>query len=89
VAVVVEMERICCSLVCSNCCRQGKVATKNEWQVSKGHMTSLTHDLLSLLFGCHLTLYATIAAYKVAASHLPMLDNFKFCIKKKGGKSKN
>ena len=47
------------------------------------HMTSLTHDLLLLLFGCHLTLYTTIATYKVAASYLPMLDNFKFRIKKR------
>ena len=47
------------------------------------HITSLTHDLLLLLFGCHLTLYAAIATYKVATSYLPMLDNFKFRIKKR------
>ena len=30
----------------------------------------LTHDFLTLLLGCHLTLYAAITAYKVAANPL-------------------
>ena len=35
----------------------------------------LTHDLLSLLFGCHLTLYAAIAAYKVTANPLSKINH--------------
>ena len=34
-----------------------------------------THDLMSLFFRCHLTLYAVIAAYKVAANFFPSNKN--------------
>lgn len=55
------------------CDTQREMTTNHVLSWSCTLYVTLAH--LSLLFGCHLTLYATIAAYKVAIYPLPFIKS--------------